>query len=108
PADDREGFLEPVDSMIERDPERPELGLVPAGAEAEDRRPRVYLVDRVGALGEDGRVVERRAGDERPQLDPAGRGGDAGEHGPRLPGAPRGALAPALEGALAAPHHAVR
>ena len=106
-ADDREGLLEPVDSMIERNPERPELRLVPAGAEAQDQPSARDLVDRVGALGEDGRVVERGAGDERPQLDPAGRGGDAREHRPGLPRTPRSPLPPAVEEVLAEPERVV-
>ena len=69
--DDRERLLEPVDAMVERDAERPELGLVPAGAEAEDQPAAADLVDRRGLLGEDGGVVERRAGDQRPELDAA-------------------------------------
>ena len=35
--DDRERLLEPVDAVVEREAEGAELGLVPAGAEAEDR-----------------------------------------------------------------------
>ena len=81
-----------------------ELGLVPAGAEAEDEAAAAQLVDRGGLLGEQGRVVEVRAGDERPELDPRRRGGDRGQQRPRLPRPAGGPVLPAIEEVLADPH----
>src|SRR2546421_12171692 len=76
--DDRERLLEAIDPVVERDTKGAELGLVPAGAEPQDEAPTADLVERVGLLGEDGRVVECRARDERAQPDRRGRGGDRG------------------------------
>src|SRR5215211_3388209 len=45
-ADDLERLLEARDPVVERDPERPELRLVPAGAKAEDEAAAGDLVDR--------------------------------------------------------------
>ena len=87
--DDRERLLEPVDPMVEREAERAELGLVPAGPEAEDEPAAADLVDRGRLLGQHRRVVEARARHERPELDPRRRGGEAGERRPRLPRAAR-------------------
>ena len=83
--DDRERLLEPVDPVVEREAEGAELGLVPAGAEAEHEPAAAELVDRGGLLGEQRRVVEVRAGDERPELDPRGRRGDRRQRASRPP-----------------------
>jgi hypothetical protein len=106
-ADDRERFLEPIDAVIERDPERPKLGLVPAGAEPEDQTATTDLIDGRGLFGEDRGVVEGRASDERPELDPAGTGGDRGEHRPGFPWPTRRPFGPAVEQMLAEPHRVV-
>ena len=73
------------------------------GAEAEDEPAAADLVDRVGALGEHRRVVERGAGDERPELDPARRGRQRGQQGPGLPRSAWRAVGPAVEEVLADP-----
>ena len=101
--DDRERLLEPVDAMVERDAEGAELGLVPAGAQAEDQPAAADLVDRRGLLGEDSRVVERRAGDQRAELDAVGDRSDRGENRPGLPRPTRGSVGPAIEEVLAEP-----
>ena len=80
------------------------LGLVPAGAEAQDQAAAADLVDRRGLLREHRRRVEARRGDERPQADPAGRGGDRGEHRPALPRPARvGDPRPAVQQVVADP-----
>ena len=101
--DDRERLLEPVDPVVVRVAVGAELGLVPAGAEAEDEPAATQLVDRGGLLGEQGGVVEVRAGDERPELDPRRRGGDRGQERPRLPRAAGRPVLPAIEEVLADP-----
>ena len=102
--DDRERLLEPVDPVVVRVAVGAELGLVPAGAEAEDEPAATHLVDRGGLLGEQGRVVEVRAGDQRPELDPRRRGGDRRQQRPRLPRAAGRPILPAIEEVLADPH----
>jgi hypothetical protein len=52
PDDDLERLLEPADSMIERDVERPVLGLVPTAAQPEDQPPAGHVVGRRGHLRE--------------------------------------------------------
>src|SRR6185503_17926725 len=47
-ADDGERLLEPIDAVIEREAERAELRVVPAGAETEDQAAATDLVDRRG------------------------------------------------------------
>ena len=56
--------------MVVREAERAELGLVPARTETQDEPAAADLVDGGGLLGEERRVVEVRARDERPELDP--------------------------------------
>jgi hypothetical protein len=58
---------------------------VPSGTKAEDQPARTHLVDGIGHLGEQRRVAERRAHDQRPELD-ARRGlGQGREQRPTLP-----------------------
>ena len=76
--------------MVERQAERAELLLVPAGAERGDEAAAAQLVDGRSLSREDSRRVERRARDERPELDALG---DPGEPGERRPAVPRPALA---------------
>ena len=102
-ADDRERLLEAVDAVVVRVAVGAELGLVPARAEAEDEPAATQLVDRGGLLGEQRRVVEVGAGDERPELDPRRRGGDRGQQRPRLPRAASRPILPAIEEVLADP-----
>src|SRR4029079_16763281 len=103
-ADDRERFLEPIDAVVERDPARPKLGFVPAGTEPEDQTATTDLIDGRGLFGEDRGVVECSASDERPELDPAGAGGDPGEHRPGFPRPTRRPFGLAVEQMLAEPH----
>ena len=93
PAHDRERLLEARDAVVVRDPERPVLLLVPAGAEAEHEAAAADLVDRRRHLRDQARRVEARAGDERAEPHPLGRGGQRREQRPRLP---RTALGPAV------------
>jgi hypothetical protein len=66
-------------------PNAPNSVSVPAGAETEDEPAAADLVERGGLLGEQRGIVEVRAGDERPELDPARDGRDRGERRPGLP-----------------------
>ena len=81
-----------------------ELGLVPARPEAQHEAAAAELVDRRGLLGEQRRVVEVRAGDERPELDPRRRGRDRRQQRPGLPRAAGRPVRPAVEEVLADPH----
>jgi hypothetical protein len=85
--DDREGLLEAVDPMVEREAEGPELGLVPARAEPEDEASATDLVDRGGHLRQHRRAVEGGGGDEGAQADPGRRCRERRQHRPGLPGA---------------------
>jgi hypothetical protein len=100
-ADDRERLLEPRDEVVERQPERAELHLVPAAAEAEDEPTAGELVRRGRHAREQARWVERGAGDERAELDALG---DPREPGERRPGIPRAADRVAVEQMVADPH----
>ena len=77
--DDVEGFGEAPDEVVGRIAEGAELGIVIAGAEAEDEPAVADAVDRVGRLGQEGRVAEVGAGDEGTQLDPLGGLGQGGQ-----------------------------
>ncbi len=101
--DDREGLLEAIDPMIEREAERSELRLVPAGPEAEDQAALADLVHGRGELGEHRRRVERRRRDEGAEPDPGGRRREAGEHRPDLPRATCRAVLVPIEEVIAEP-----
>ena len=73
--------------MIEGVAEGIVLRLVPATAEPEDEAPVADLIQRVRHLGEQGRVAERRAGDERADLDLRGDRRDRAQEGEDLPAA---------------------
>ena len=90
--------------MVEREAERPELGLVPARPEPEHEPAAGDLVDRRGLLREHGRVVEARAGDERPDGDGRRRGRQGRHERPRFPRTARLPIGPAVEEVLADPH----
>ena len=85
---------------VERDPERAELGLVPAGADAEDEATAGDLVDRRGHARDQPGRMERRRRDQRPQPHALGRRGERGERRPHVP-------RPALRAAVAAVEHVV-
>ena len=74
-----------VDPVVERVAVGTELRLVPSCAEAEHEPAAAQLVDRRGLLGEQGRVVEIGARDERAELDPRSRGRDRRQQRPGLP-----------------------
>ena len=93
PADDRERLLEARHRPVERDAERAELRLVPAGADAEDEATAGDLVDRRGHARDESGRMERRRRDQRPQPHALGRRGERGE---RRPHVPRAALRPAV------------
>src|SRR5206468_11061431 len=84
-ADDLQRLLEARHAPIERQPERAELDLVPARAEADAQAAAADLVDRGGGAREQRRLMERGARDERPELDPRRHRGQAGERRPAVP-----------------------
>ena len=81
--------------MVERQPEGPELRLVPARADAEHEAPAADLVDRGGHARDQARRVEPEARHERPDHDALGHAGQRGHDRPRVP-------RPALRAALVA------
>src|SRR4029079_15598516 len=101
--DDGERLLEAVDAVVIREAECTELGLVPAGTESEHEAAAAHLVDQRGLLGEQRRVMEVRARDEWPKLDPRRRGRDGRQQRPRLPWPACRPILPAIEQVHAAP-----
>ena len=78
-------FLEGAEPGAERRKRaaiRLELGGEPAGPEPHDRAAAGDVVDRRHLLGQDGRVTEKRRGDERPELHALGDGRHRGELAP--------------------------
>ena len=71
------------------------------------RRPPLISSIVGGLLGEQRRVVEVRARDERPELHAGRRGGDGRHRGPRLPRAARRPVGPSIEEVLADPDRVV-
>jgi len=90
--DDLERLVEAAGEVVERVAEGVVLGLVPAGAEAEQQAPAAHVVEGVGDLGEQGRVAEAVAGDEWPDGGGGGGLGDGAEQREGLPDAARLAL----------------
>lgn len=77
--DDGEGLLEPRYPPVEGEAEGGVLPFVPACPEAEDEATTGDAVDGGGHLGEHGRRVKARGGDEGSQLDALGDRGECGE-----------------------------
>src|SRR6478735_4026643 len=71
--------------MLEFEAEGVELRRMPAGAQTQHETPIAYLVERVRLPGDHARVAERRAHNERPELDALGRLGQRGHDRPVLP-----------------------
>jgi hypothetical protein len=76
--------------VVERQPERAELVLVPACAEAEHEATAGDLRDRGGHLGDHRRRVKGHARHQRPELHTLGGGGKRSQHRPGLPRAALG------------------
>jgi hypothetical protein len=102
-TDDRERLLEPRRAFAERDAERAELGLVPAGADPEHEPAAAHLVDRRRHPGEHPRRVERGARHQRAEPDAFGRGREGREHRPRVPRTPFGTSVAAVQQVVAEP-----
>ena len=83
--DDAQRVLEAGGEMIERIAEHREFRLVPARAEAQDQPTAAHLVDCIGHLGKECRVAERRAHDQRSQLDASRRLRQSRKQRPGLP-----------------------
>ena len=86
-GDDPQALLERVEATLEGHAERGELGLVPAGAQAEDESPAADLVERLGHLREQGRVPQRHSRDVGAEPDPRHGDRQRREQRHRLPGA---------------------
>ena len=81
-ADDRERLLEPVDPVVVGKSERRVFILVPTSPESKNEAAVGDIVDRHRFLGDDGGVMERRAGNQVPKLDPGGHRGQRSQQGP--------------------------
>src|SRR5438874_4743586 len=102
--DDGERFGKTRHSPVEGKAEGQIFGLVPSRAQSEDQPSTADLIHGRRHLGQHRRIVKAGAGNQWPDRDPAGRGGDAGEHGPRLP-RPAGAMGfVAIKEMIAEPH----
>ena len=84
-VDDGDRLLEAADAVVVGVAEGDVVGLVPAGAEAEDEATAGDFVDGVGDLGQQRRVAVTGAGDEGTDLDARGDGGERGDVRPALP-----------------------
>src|SRR5215211_4940211 len=102
-AHDRERLLEARDPVVVRNPERAELGLVPARAEAEHEAPAADLVDRRGHLRDQPRRVTAGARDQRTEPHALGRRRERREQRPRLPRRALGPPVAAVEQVVADP-----
>jgi hypothetical protein len=85
-ADDLERLDGSSRSPVERQTERLELGAVPPCAQTEGQPSSADLVHGGCHLGEDRRMAERGAGNERSESDSGGRGRDRGEERERFQG----------------------
>jgi hypothetical protein len=92
PADDGQRLLEAAGEVVEGVAEGGVFGLLPAGPQAEDQAAAADLLERVGHLGQQGRVAKAGAGDERAEGDALG---DHGQRAEQRPGLVR-AVAPAV------------
>jgi hypothetical protein len=86
PTDDLERLDGSSRSPVERQTERLELGSVPPRPQTEGQPPSADLVHGGCHLGEDRRVAERGAGNERSESDPGRRGRDRREERERFQG----------------------
>src|SRR5262249_52409917 len=85
PGDHAELLLQPVEPLPQRreaDAERLVLSLVPSGAHAEPDPPPAHLVDSGPDDGQRSWLAEGGGGHQRPEPDPAGLHGQAGERRP--------------------------
>ncbi len=85
----RNGFLELIDLVVEIESEGIELWLVPTGAYAKNDAPSTHFVERHRHLRQNCRVPERRTKHQRSELNPVGRLGQCAPDRPALPDALR-------------------
>ena len=103
PAHDLERLLEAPDAPVERNAERAELRLVPAGAQAEDEPAAGDLVDRRRHARDQAGRVERGRRHQRAELHALRRRRDCCKHGPDIPRAALGASVVAIQHVVAGP-----
>jgi hypothetical protein len=89
--------------MIERDPERVELGPVPPGTHSESEPTTAQLVHCCRLLREDRWIVEVETRDERSEPYPLRDGGETREHRPRFPRSPLRPIVAAIQVVIADP-----
>lgn len=88
--DDLHGLVEAGYAMIERQPERLVLRLVPSCADAQDQAPAADFVGGRRHLRQDRRIAEGIAQHQHADLHAPGRLSERGQHGPGFPYSPRG------------------
>ena len=86
--EDLQCFFEPVDSMIEGQPERLILQLVPSRADTQDQTSVAYLINRRRHFRQDRRIAEGIASHQRTDLHALCRFGQCRQHGPAFPDSP--------------------
>src|SRR5919198_1546430 len=89
--------------MVVRNPERVELGPVPAGPDAQDEPAAADLVDGRGHLREDAWPMEVQARDEGAQADALGGSGERCQERPGIPGTTFGPPVAPIEVVVADP-----
>src|ERR1700730_8820840 len=103
-ANDGEGFGKSRHASIEGKAERAIFRLIPSRTEPEDETSAADLIDGRGQLAQHRGIMKAGAGDHRPDRDPAGRGGDARQRRPSLPGASGAAGRVTVEEMVAHPY----
>jgi hypothetical protein len=86
--EDLQGFFEAVHAMIEGQPERLKLRLVPSRADPQDQAPVAHLVGGRRHFRQDRRMAEGIAQHQRADLHALCRFGQRRQHGPAFPNAP--------------------
>ena len=86
--EDLQGFFEAVHAVIEEQPERLILRLVPSRADTQDQAPVAHLVGGRGHLRQDRRVAEGIAYHKRADLHALCRFGQRRQDGPAFPDSP--------------------
>ncbi len=101
--EDLQGFFQAVHAMIEGQPERLILRLVPSRADPQDQAPVAHLVGSRRHFRQDRRMAEGIAQHQCADLHALGRFGQRREHGPAFPNAPGRLTRRAIEEVVSEP-----
>src|SRR5687767_701518 len=83
--EDLQGLFEPSHAMVEGQPERLILWLVPSRADTQDQAPLAHLVNSRRHFRQDGWMAEGIARDQRAEFHAVCRFCQRGQHGPAFP-----------------------